>query len=183
MTATKRSLLALSAALVLLTPLAGAAASAAPATSAGPAANRGSTLTGPTPQDYPPVDQPAGDPCPFALHVEFPVNHVVAYTVTDTQGRVTTAFYRGALYAEITRTDTGAGITRNLSADGVQRFAPDGSSTLYGIGPFATTLHPGDRPGPELAVLHGASAVRFTADGHKQILYSSRIENVCTTLG
>jgi hypothetical protein len=48
--------------------------------------------------------------------------------------------------------------------------------------PFSSTQHPGDHPGPELAVLHGISASAIAADGTKTIRYSSRVVDLCRTL-
>ncbi len=168
---------------VLLVASATTSAAAAPAVSAKPPASIDhGTVSGPTPQDYPPFDDPAGTVCPFGLHGEFPVNHVVGYTYTNSRGRVVAAYYTGALYLRVTRVDTGATVTKNISGSGVQTFASDGSSVHYGVGPFASSQHVGDDPGPELAVLHGVSALAIGADGHKTIRYSSRVENVCNEL-
>ena len=134
------------------------------------------------PQSYPPFDDPAGDPCPFPLHGVFPVNQVVGYPYTDASGRIVAEFFTGRLTLTVTRTDTGRSRTVDLSGSGVQRIAADGSSVLYGVGPFASTQHPTDTPGPELAVLHGISALAVSAGGHKRILYSSRVENLCREL-
>lgn len=150
-------------------------AAAAPALPAG-------HVSGPTPQVYPAFDDPVGDPCAFPIHGEFPVNHVVGYTYTNAAGRVVAAYYTGALLMKVTRTDTGRSVTANIGGDGVQTFAADGSSVLYGFGPFSSTQHPGDHPGPELAVLHGFSALAIAADGTKTIRFSTRVVDLCTKL-
>lgn len=156
-----------------------------PAASAAPArpARISGHVTGPTPQVYPAFDDPAGDPCPFPVHGEFPVNHVVGYTYANAAGHVVAAYYTGALIMRVFRTDTGRSVTANIGGDGLQTFAADGSSVLYGVGPFSSTQHPGDHPGPELAVLHGVSALAIAADGTKTILYSSRVVDLCSKLG
>lgn len=165
--------------LALGVALAGPAGASAPAR---PAVPGGGSVSGPVPQVYPPFDSPAGDPCPFPLHGTFPVNHTVGYFYKNAAGRTVAAYYTGALTMQVTRVDTGTTRTYDISASGVQTFGSDGSSTLYGGGPFASTQHPGDHPGPELAVLHGISALHIAADGTKTILYSSRVENVCREL-
>lgn len=142
----------------------------------------GGTVSGPIPQPAPPEDFPAGYTCAFPTRAVYPANHVVGYTYTDSSGRVVAEYFTGALFVRFTRTDTGKSVTANLSGDGVETFATDGSTTLYGVGPFSVGLHPGDSPGPFYAVLHGISAVRVDADGHKTILYSTRVENLCTEL-
>ncbi len=176
----RRVLLFLIAALATLVTLAGPAGASTPV--ARPVVPRGGSVSGPVPQDYPPFADPAGDPCPFPLHGTFPVNHTVGYFYKNAAGRTVAAYYTGALTMQVTRVDTGTTMTYDISASGVQTFASDGSSTLYGFGPFSSTQHPGDRPGPELAILHGISALHIAADGTKTILYSSRVENVCREL-
>ncbi|PZS18717.1 MAG: hypothetical protein DLM57_05485 [Pseudonocardiales bacterium] len=158
-----------------------ATAGAPPAPAAVPGAF-GGTITGPTPQVYPPFDDPAGHTCPFALHGVDLVNHVVAYTYTNSAGRDVAAFYTGALYLKLTRVDTGRSVIANLSGDALQTFAADGSSVIYGFGPFSSSQHPGDSPASEFAVLHGFSALAIAADGHKTILYSTRVEDLCKQL-
>jgi hypothetical protein len=142
----------------------------------------GGTISGPIPQPAPPEDFPAGNTCAFPTRAVYPVNQVVGYTYTNSSGRVVAEYFTGALFVHFTRTDTGKTVTANLSGDGVETFATDGSTTLYGFGPFSVGLHPGDSPGPFYAVLHGISAVRLDADGHKTILYSTHIENLCSEL-
>jgi hypothetical protein len=147
-----------------------------------PPPQHGWTVTGPTPQVYAPEDDPAGDPCAFPIHVTFPVNHVVAYTYTNAKGRDVAIYYTGALIERVTRVDTGRSVRSNVSGDGFQVLHKDGSSILYGFGPFSSTQHPGDHPGPEFAVLHGFSALRIAGDGTKTILYSTRVTNLCDRL-
>ncbi len=147
-----------------------------------PPPHRGWTVTGPTPQAYPPENDPAGDPCAFPIRVTFPVNKVVAYTYKNASGRVVATYYTGALYERLTNLDTGKSLLSNVSGDGVQIPGRDGSSVLYGFGPFSSTQHPTDHPGPEFAVLHGISALRIAADGTKTILYSAHVTNLCNRL-
>ncbi len=154
----------------------------APAAVAAPAAPHPSgRVTGPTPYPAPAFNDPAGHTCPFAIHVSFPVNKTKVYTYHD-HGRITAYIYVGALYAKVTRRSTGVSRTVDLSASGVQILHQDGSSDLYGFGPFASLLHPGDSPHREFAILHGVSLVRFLANGHKQIVYSSRVYDLCDRL-
>lgn len=142
----------------------------------------GGTISQPIPQVYEPIDYPAGYTCAFALHGEFPVSNVVGYTYTNSAGRVVAEYFTGRLILRLTRVDTGKTVTADLSGDGVQTFATDGSSVLYGFGPFGSGQHPGDTPGPFYAVLHGISALKIAADGRKTILFSTRVENLCTEL-
>jgi hypothetical protein len=142
----------------------------------------GGTVSGPIPQPAPPIDYPAGYTCAFPLHAVFPVNQVVGYTYTDSTGRVVAEYFTGALILRLTRTDTGKSVTANLSGDGIETFGTDGTDVLYGFGPFGSGQHPGDTPGPFYAVLHGISAVQVDATGHKTILFSTRVENLCTEL-
>ncbi len=147
-----------------------------------PAAVSANPPTGPVPQHYAPRNDAAGDPCLFPIRTTFPVDHVVGYFHHTADGSVDTAFYKGALVARIVNRESGRAITVNLSGDGVQRFAADGSSTLYGIGPYSVTLHPGDESGPELALVSGASALHIAADGRKSIRYATRVQNLCDQL-
>lgn len=157
--------------------LAAPSAGAAPPSTVG-----GGTVSGPIPQPAPPTDDPAGSVCVFPLYEDYYVNQVVGYTYTNAAGRVVAEYFTGALFVRLTRTDTGKSLTANLSGDGLETFATDGSSTLYGVGPFSVDLHPGDTPGPFYALLHGISAVKLDADGHKTILFSTRVENLCAEL-
>lgn len=172
------------AALVVAAVLLGVLVNASPgvAAPAQPHVPAGGTVTGPTLQVYAPFNDPAGDPCPFAIHGAFPVSHVVSYTYSDASGKILAAYYTGPLTMRITRADTGRSVTVNIGGDGIQTFAADGSSIVYGFGPFSSTQHPGDHPGRELAVLHGISALAIAADGTKTILYSTRVTDVCTRL-
>jgi hypothetical protein len=167
---------AVASALLVVAPAASAASPPWPAPGGG-------TISGPIPQTYSPIDYPAGFTCPFPLHIEFPVSDVVGYTYTDASRRVVAEYFTGPLIARVTRTDTGQTVSANLSGDGLQTFASDGSSVLYGFGPFGSGQHPGDTPGPEYAVLNGFSALRIDANGHKTILFSTRVDNLCLKLG
>jgi hypothetical protein len=173
------SAIAIAAALLVAAIVSPTAAGAAPKP---PPPRHGWTVTGPTPQSYPPETDPAGDPCAFPIRVTFPVNKVVAYTYKNAKGRVVAIYYTGALYERLTNLDTGKSILSNVSGNGMQIPRRDGSSILYGFGPFSSTQHPGDHPGPEFAVLHGISALRIAADGTKTILYSTRVTNLCDRL-
>jgi hypothetical protein len=170
---------------LLVAAVLGVALTAAPSASAAPPTipiPGGGTVSGPIPQPAPPEDYPAGYTCAFPTHAVYPINQVVGYTYTSSTGRVVAEYFTGALFVRFTRTDTGKSVTANLSGDGVETFATDGSSTLYGVGPFSVGLHPGDSPGPFYAVLHGISAVKVDANGHKTILYSTHVENLCVEL-
>ncbi len=155
---------------------------ATPAVVAPPAPYSDGNVSGPTNYPAPAFNDPAGHTCPFAIHVSFPVNKTKVYAYTDAQGRVASYIYVGALYARVTRRSTGISKTVDLSASGVQILLGDGSSDLYGFGPFASLLHPGDFPHREFAILHGVSLETFLANGHKQIIYSSRVYDLCDRL-
>jgi hypothetical protein len=162
---------------LLATPA--SAASVAPAQRPSPS----DTVTGPDPYPAPPFDDPAGHTCSFALHVSFPVNKVKVWTYRDASGRVTAQSFTGALWMTAVRRDDGARQTVNLSGDGQQIFRQDGSSQLYGFGPYAAFMHPGDHPGPQLAIVTGVSRLTITPDGHKRLDYSSKpVTNLCTRL-
>lgn len=142
----------------------------------------GLTVSGPIPQDYEPFDDAAGHTCAFPLHLDFPVSNVVGYEFRNNAGTLVAEYFTGPLTMTVTRTDTGAHKTYDIGGSGLERFRSDGTDVLYGFGPFSSSQHPGDDPGPELTVLHGFSILRIDPDGHKTIVYSSRIENVCTEL-
>jgi hypothetical protein len=173
------STIAVTATLLVAAIVSPTAAGAAPKP---PPPRHGWTVTGPTPQSYPPETDPAGDPCAFPIRVTFPVNKVVADTYKNAKGRVVAIYFTGALYERLTNLDTGKSILSNVSGDGMEIPYRDGSTILYGFGPFSSTQHPGDHPGPEFAVLHGISALRVAADGTKTILYSTRVTNLCDRL-
>jgi len=155
---------------------------ASPPGGASPAPYSDGQVSGPTPYPAPAFNDPAGHTCAFAIHASFPVNKTKVYTYRNGQGRVLAYIYVGALYAKVTRRSTGVTRTVDLSASGVQVLQPDGSSNLYGFGPFASLLHPGDYPHREFAILHGVSLVKYLANGHKEIIYSSRVYNLCDRL-
>ncbi len=155
---------------------------ASPPGSASPAPYSDGHVTGPTPYPAPGFNDPAGNTCPFAIHVSVPVNKTKVYTYRNEQGRVVAYFYVGALYVKVTRRSTGVSRTVDLSGSGVEIVQRDGSSNFYGFGPFASRLHPGDFPHREFAVLDGVSLVKLLANGRKQIIYSSRSYDLCDRL-
>lgn len=142
----------------------------------------GGTVSGPEPVPEPPIDFPAGDVCPFAIHESFPVNQVVAYTYTTSSGRVAAQYFTGALIGHITRVDTGRSINADLSGDGVSVYDPSGATTLYGLGPYQAGFHAGDRPSHELARITGFSVLRISASGTKTLIYGPDVENLCRRL-
>ncbi len=173
---------ALIAAPVALIMLGAPAAVAAPAPAAPAASQPHGTVSGPTHYPAPAYNDPAGHTCPFAIHVSFPVNKTKTYTYRNGEGRVVAYMYVGALYAKVTRRSTGVSRTVDLSGSAVQILHPDGSSDFYGFGPFSASLHPGDKPHPGYEILHGVSLVKLFANGHKRIIYSSRVYDLCDRL-
>jgi len=110
------------------------------------------------------------------------VNKTKTYTYRNGQGRIVAYMYVGALYAKVTRRSTGVSRTVDLSGSAVQILHPDGSSDFYGFGPFSASLHPGDKPHPGYEILHGVSLLKLFANGHKRIIYSSRVYDLCDRL-
>ncbi len=140
-------------------------------------------ISGPTPVPAPAFDLAAGEACAFGVHIEFPVDREVAYTYTDSTGRVVAQYFTGALIARLRRVDTGSTLTVDASGSGVEVTDRNGNSTLYGVGPYLLTLRSGDSPSHELARPTGLSALRIDADGHKTLQYASQVTNLCRQLG
>lgn len=142
----------------------------------------GGTITGPMPAAEPSFTEPAGEVCTFALRVHTDVNQTKVIRYTDASGRVADEFYYGPLISTATNLSNGKHERLNLSARGLFVYGADGSTDIYGIGPYGIGLHSGDRPGPFFAVPNGFSDVHISPAGQKTVVYASSLRNVCAEL-
>ena len=131
-----------------------------------------------------PVTAPAGAVCPFEVTAE-PVfqNLRVRYHV-DADGNVDGYQVTGPLVGEITNTETGASVRRNLSGLGTVTFYPDGSYDAVVEGNFLVFFLAGDTPSHELLFLLGRTLLHGAPNGDKTLVSTSGTsENLCDTLG
>jgi hypothetical protein len=63
-------------------------------------------------------------PCPFVVHVEYPVNKEYLISFTDANGDLTRAIIQGDLVASYTNVENGRSVTLNVSGPACSRSAP-----------------------------------------------------------
>ena len=153
-----------------------------PAMASAPAGVQGGHIVGPKPVHYDPIDFPAGGTCAFPVHQAPVVNHVMVIQYYDDSGRLTKELYYGQLIDDVTNVSTGKTVRVDLSGSAVVTYGADGSSVIYGVGPYSAGMHPGDTPGPFLARIDGISELTIAASGVKRIVYATRVDNLCTAV-
>lgn len=129
-------------------------------------------------------DAAAGTLCPFDLHSEVLFDQeYVRTTATFPGGKPQTQEYVGPLVVQITNTDSGQSVDRDLSGRAIVDYQPDGGYDFRIQGPAAIGFHPGDSLPPGYYVLTGEHVVHFAADGSRTLLIDhGDEENVCMTL-
>jgi hypothetical protein len=121
-----------------------------------------------------PFDLDAG-PCPFVIHVEFPVNKEYAITFTDADGNPTRVIVQGALVATLTNTENDESVTLNISGPGTTTFREDGSTLLQASGNWAIFFFPGQLgPGAPGSLVYnqGRIVILTAANGFDQTILS-----------
>jgi len=138
---------------------------------AGPASAGGPTREAAPAQ---PFDLAAG-PCPFVIHVEFPVNNEYSITFTDADGNPTRVIVTGALVTTLTNTENDRSVTLNISGPGTTTFGDDGSTVLHASGNWAFFFFPGQlgtgSPG-SLILNRGRMQILTAANGFDQTILS-----------
>src|SRR5207247_3061054 len=114
-------------------------------------------------------------PCPFIVHVEFPVNNEYSITFTDADGNPTRILIQGALFTTLTNTENGKSVTLNISGPGVITFGEDGSTLVTGWGNWTLFFFPGQLgPGSSgsLILNQGRFELLTAANGFDQTFLS-----------
>src|ERR671936_1512160 len=131
-----------------------------------------------------PITAPAGVVCPFTVTAE-PVREDLRVRYHyDAAGNVDGYEATGQLVAQITNTETGVSVVRNLSGPGTVTFNPDSSYDAVVDGDFLVFFLPQDDPSSELLLLSGHTVLHGAPTGEKTLVSSSgQVENLCVTLG
>ena len=82
-------------------------------------------------------------PCPFVVHVEYPVNKEYLISFTDANGDLTRAIVQGDLVASYTNVENGRSVTLNVSGPGLFTFGADGSLRFSATGNSTFMFFPG----------------------------------------
>jgi hypothetical protein len=126
-------------------------------------------------------------PCPFVIHVEFPVNNEYTITFTDDEGNPTRILVQGALFTTLTNTETDESVTLNISGPGEITFLADGSTLLRASGNWTIFFFPGQlgpgSPG-SLVLNQGRMEILTAANGFDQqiLSQSGQQTDVCALL-
>jgi hypothetical protein len=131
-----------------------------------------------------PITAPAGVVCSFEVTAE-PVREDLRVRYHyDAAGNVDGYEAIGQLVAQITNTETGVSVVRNLSGPGTVTFNPDGSYDAVVDGDFLVFFLAQDSPSNELLLLSGHTVLHGAPTGEKTLVSSSgQTENLCATLG
>ena len=129
------------------------------------------------------TDTLGNNPCSFPVLLEITVNKEVLTTFTRKSG-VTSVHTTGALKVELTNTDTGASIRRNISGPILATVNPDGSLTQIGVGPALWVFDPGVAPElPRLAITRGRSvSILGPGTAFEFISLQGTYEDICAAL-
>jgi hypothetical protein len=135
------------------------------------------------PITQPPLREPAGEVCPFALQATFPVQKLYETDYYDSSGTLVRSSFTGPLIAKFTNLATGAAAVRNLSGFAVFTYNPDGSLTIVSDGHLGLGLHQGDSPSGQYLVTSGHARITISASGVKTLTeLDGTSENICQTL-
>ena len=131
-----------------------------------------------------PIIALAGDVCPFAVTAQAVFQKLRVRYHFDAGGNVDGYQATGPLVGEITNTETGASVRRNLSGLGTVTFDPDGSYDAAINGNFLVFFLADDTPAHELLFLSGRTVLHGAPSGPKTLVSASGAsENLCETLG
>ncbi|WP_369199320.1 hypothetical protein [Streptomyces sp. PU-14G] len=137
----------------------------------------------------PEIDYPRGEVCAFPTHAEFPVVDMVQKTWTNDAGDPVYAVISGPLIMDVTNTDTGKTVRRDLSGTGSLSYPEPGRTDTYVLsgGDWGVGLHTSDRPAHnKWLISRGFMSVRLTksaGETHRELLtLEGPYENLCETL-
>ena len=129
------------------------------------------------------TDTLGNNPCGFPVLLEITVNKEVLTTFTRQSG-VTSIHTTGALKVELTNTDTGTSIQRNISGPILATVNPDGSTTQLGVGSQLWVFDPGEAPElPRLTITYGRAESTFgPGSAFTFISLQGTYEDICAAL-
>ncbi len=142
----------------------------------------GGTVTGPVRYPSSPLSYAPGVVCSFGVHETFPVDQVIGWTYTQSDGFVAGQYFKGALVGHITRDGTGKSVDVNIGGQGVWLYGRDGSTTIFGDGPYQVGFKAGDHPSTDLTVVSGLSLLYIAPSNTKTLIFAGSVTNVCAEL-
>ena len=129
------------------------------------------------------ITAPAGAVCPFTVTASPVYEKLRVRYHYDAAGNVDGYQATGPLIAQITNTENGASVRRNLSGLGTVTFNPDGSYDGVADGNFLVFFRAADTPSYELLLMSGRTQLHGDASGAKTLVSTTgRTENLCNTL-
>jgi hypothetical protein len=137
------------------------------------------------PEPIPPFDAAAGVLCDFPVHYDVLVNHVRTKVVeTYPDGTPKRQLAVGALFLNVSNTDTGARTVVDASGSAVIDYGTDGSMLWHVVGPVIARLAEGTSNLPRgLYTINGIYRIAFSPTGFKTItLKHGTIHNLCPDL-
>jgi hypothetical protein len=164
------------------------AGGAVPATASTTQTDAASSTTSPhgwVPEPIPPFDAAAGVLCDFPVHYDVLVNQVRTKVLeTYPDGTPKRQLAAGALFLNVSNTDTGASTVVDASGSAAIDYGTDGSMLWHVIGPVIARLGAGTSNLPRgLYTINGIYRIAFSPTGFKTItLTHGTIHNLCPDL-
>jgi hypothetical protein len=137
------------------------------------------------PEPIPPFDATAGVLCDFPVHYDVLVNHVRTKVLeTYPDGTPKRQLAAGALFLDVSNTDTGAGTVVDASGSAVIDYGMDGSMLWHVVGPVIARLGEGTSNLPRgLYTINGIYRIAFGPAGFKTItLTHGTVHDLCPDL-
>jgi hypothetical protein len=137
------------------------------------------------PEPIPPFDAAAGVLCDFPVHYDVLVNQVRTKVLkTYPDGTPKRQLAAGALFLNVSNTDTGASTVVDASGSAEIDYGTDGSMLWHVVGPVIARLGEGTSNLPRgLYTINGIYRIAFSPTGFKTItLTHGTIHNLCPDL-
>ena len=138
------------------------------------------------PEPIPPFDAAAGVLCDFPVHYDVLVNKVRTKVLeTYPDGTPKRQLAAGALFLNVSNTDTGTSTVVNAGGSAVIDYGTDGSMLWHVVGPVIARLGEGASNLPRgLYTINGIYRIAFSSTGFKTItLTHGTIHDLCPDLG
>ncbi|RZS44826.1 hypothetical protein EV193_101706 [Herbihabitans rhizosphaerae] len=137
------------------------------------------------PAPQPVLDYPANTVCAFPVRAE-PIVDEVVFRVLESypDGKPKLEEYKGKLIDTVTRADTGAVTTVDISGHAFIHYPPSGGQQWAVSGPVLVGIRPGQGTNIGLWVFDGpAWGIDISPTGHKTIIGRPASLNTCDLLG
>lgn len=137
------------------------------------------------PEPIPPFDAAAGVLCDFPVHYDVLVNHVRTKVLeTYPDGTPKRQLATGALFLDVSNTDTGADTVVDASGSAVIDYGTDGSMLWHVVGPVIARLGEGTSNLPRgLYTINGIYRIAFSPAGFKTITVThGSVHDLCPDL-